>query len=141
MQSLGSCFKSTVCVQTFLKVYGSSCFGAVEEEKTLQKGLRTLHYLNPPFRGLLNIVLYRLFLFYSIMERVRKGGDLPKKEVGVTEHPTKIFAHQVNAKVISSIFCRVFNLVRALENDVARVCLMNSVHTGDAVAMGANVLK
>ena len=34
-----------------------------------------------------------------------KKNDLPKKKVGVTEHPTKIFAHQVNAKVISSIFC------------------------------------
>ena len=29
------------------------------------------------------------------MERIRKGSDLPKK-VGVTEHPTKIFAHQAN---------------------------------------------
>ena len=28
-------------------------------------------------------------------------------KVGVTEHPTKIFADQVTAKVISSIFCRV----------------------------------
>ena len=28
-----------------------------------------------------------------------------RKKVGVTELPTKIFAHQVNAKVISSIFC------------------------------------
>ena len=35
------------------------------------------------------------------MERIRKGSDLPKK-AGVTEHPTKIFAHQVNTKVISS---------------------------------------
>ena len=30
-----------------------------------------------------------------------------RKKVGVTEHPTKIFAYQVNAKVISYIFCRV----------------------------------
>ena len=50
----------------------------------------------------------------------------------VPEQPTKIFAHGVNAKVISSIFCSVFDLVRALENDVARACLMNSVRTGDA---------
>ena len=28
-----------------------------------------------------------------------------EKKVGVTERPTKIFAHQVNAEVISSIFC------------------------------------
>ena len=33
------------------------------------------------------------------MERIRKESDLPKKKVGVTEHSTKIFAHQVNAKV------------------------------------------
>ena len=45
------------------------------------------------------------FLFFSIMERIRKGSDLPKEKVGVTEHPTKIFADQVTAKVISSIFC------------------------------------
>ena len=35
-------------------------------------------------------------------------------------------------KLISSIFCRVFDLVRALENDVARLCPMNSVRTSDA---------
>ena len=62
----------------------------------------------------------QIFLFFSIMERIRKGSDLPKKKVAVTEHPTKIFAHQVNARVISSIFCWVFDLVHALENDVAR---------------------
>ena len=28
------------------------------------------------------------------MERIRKGSDLPKKKVGVTKHPTKIFADQ-----------------------------------------------
>ena len=39
------------------------------------------------------------------MERIRKGSDLLKKKVGVTEHPTKIFEDQVIAKVISSIFC------------------------------------
>ena len=33
-----------------------------------------------------------------------------RKKVGVTEHPTKIFAHQVNAKVISSIFLLSFRL-------------------------------
>ena len=49
--------------------------------------------------------MYRFFLIFSIMERIRKGSDLPKKEVGVTEHPTKIFARQVTAKVISFIFC------------------------------------
>ena len=66
------------------------------------------------------------------MERIRKGSDLPKKKRGVTEHPTEIFAHQVNAKVISSIFCWVFDLESTLENDVARACLMNSVRTRDA---------
>ena len=49
--------------------------------------------------------MYRFFLFFSIrMERIRKGSDLPEK-VGATEHPTNICTHQVNAKVISSIFC------------------------------------
>ena len=67
-----------------------------------------------------------------MMKRGRKGSDLPKKKVGVTEHPTKIFAHQVNAKVISSIFCLVFDLLHALENDAALACLMNSVRTRDA---------
>ena len=42
----------------------------------------------------------------------RKGSDLPKK-VGVAEHPTKIFAQQVNAKVISILL--TFESVRALE--------------------------
>ena len=54
---------------------------------------------------LLKLPTHRFFWFFSTMERVKKGSDLPKKKVGVTELPTKIFAHQVNAKVISSIFC------------------------------------
>jgi len=66
------------------------------------------------------------------MERIRKGSDLPKKKVGVTEHPKEIFAHQVNTKVMSSIFCRVFDSVRALENDVACLRPMNGVRTRDA---------
>ena len=41
-------------------------------------------------------------MFFSIMQRIIKGSDLPKK-MGVTEHPTKIFADQVTAKVVSSI--------------------------------------
>ena len=50
--------------------------------------------------------------------------------MGFTEYPTKIFAHQVNAKVISSIFYGVFDSVRALEiHDVVRASLMNSVRT------------
>ena len=40
-----------------------------------------------------------------MMKRVRKGSDLSKKKVAVTKPPTKIFAHQVNAKVIRSMFC------------------------------------
>ena len=70
---------------------------------------------------------YRLFLFFSIAERIRKGSDLPKKNGGggggwgVTEHPTNILAHQVNTKVISSMFLLSFDSVRALEiHDVAR---------------------
>ena len=65
------------------------------------------------------------------MESIRKGSDLPKKKVGFTEHPAKILAHQVNAKVISSMFCWVFDSVRTLENDVARAFLMNSVRSRD----------
>ena len=67
------------------------------------------------------------------MERIRKGSDLPKKQVGFTKHPTKILARQVNAKVISSMFCRVFDSVRALENDVTRACLMNGVRSRDVL--------
>ena len=53
--------------------------------------------------------------------------------MGVFEHPTKIIMHEVNAKVISSIFCQVFHSVHMLEkHDVARMCLMNSVCTRDA---------
>ena len=73
-----------------------------------------------------------MFFVFSMMKRVRNGSDLPKKKVGVTEHPTKVFARQVNAKAISSIFCSVFDSVRALENDVARACLMNGERTRDA---------
>ena len=40
-----------------------------------------------------------------LFERIPKGSELPKKKVGVTEHPTKTFADQVTAKAISSIFC------------------------------------
>ena len=57
------------------------------------------------------------FLFFVILERIRKGSYLPKKKVGV--HPTKIFSHQVNATAISTIFCRVIYSVL----DVARACL------------------
>ena len=64
------------------------------------------------------------------MERIRKGSDLRKKS-GATEHPTKIFADQVTAKVISSIFLLSFDSVHALEiHDVTHV--MYSVRTRDA---------
>ena len=55
------------------------------------------------------------------MERIRQGSDLPEKKVGVTEHPTKIFADQVTAKFISSIIILLsFDSVYALEiHDVA----------------------
>ena len=59
------------------------------------------------------------------MERIRKGSDLPKK-VGVTEHKTKIFAHQAPYFVEFST-----PGVCALENDVARACLMNSVRSNN----------
>ena len=56
------------------------------------------------------------FLFFSIMERIRKGSDLPKKK-GVIEHPTKIFADQVTAKLY---ILSTFDSVCALEiHDVA----------------------
>ena len=56
--------------------------------------------------------------------------------MGVTEYPTKIFADQVTAKVISSI--------SALEiHDVARAtsCIAYALGRDAQVAMGANVLK
>lgn len=62
--------------------------------------------------------------------------------MGVTEHPTKIFADQVTAKVISSIFCWVSTRCARLKymkwhspRHVQRA------HKRCAVAMGANVLK
>ena len=65
--------------------------------------------------------------FFLVQWKESEKEAMCRKKVGVTEHPTKILAHQVNAKVISSLFCWVFYSVRALENDVARACLMNSV--------------
>ena len=59
------------------------------------------------------------FLFFSIMERVRKGSDLPKKKWG-------------SPSVQQIMFCWVFDSVCALENDVARAWPMNSVCTRDA---------
>ena len=51
----------------------------------------------------------QIFLFFSIMERIGKGIDVEKK-LEVTEHPTKILAHQVNAKVTGSMFLLSFRL-------------------------------
>ena len=44
------------------------------------------------------------FLSFSIMEESEKE-VICRKKVEVTEHTTKIFADQVTAKVVSSIFC------------------------------------
>ena len=85
----------------------------------------------------LKLPTHRFFLCLSIMKRIRKGSDLPKKKVVVTEHPTKIFAHQVNTKVISSIFCWVFDSVRTLEYDLACACLREMRSSNGR----ANVLK
>ena len=65
----------------------------------------------------------QIFLFFSITERVRKGSDLPKKK-GVTDHPTKIFAHQVNAKVISSIFFKFSTWCERLKITWTRVPIL-----------------
>ena len=51
----------------------------------------------------LKLPTYITFLFFSIMERIRK-------KVKVTEHPTKIFSQQDNTEAISTISCRVFDL-------------------------------
>ena len=74
------------------------------------------------------------FFIFKENGKNQKRSDLPKKKVGFTEHPIKILAGQVNAKVISSMFCCVFDSVRALENYVTRAsaCLMNSVRSRDA---------
>ena len=72
------------------------------------------------------------FLFFVIMERIRKGSDLPKKKVGVTLHPKKIFSHQVNAAAFSTTFVKCFSRCTCLMYDVARTCLMNSVCSRNA---------
>ena len=56
-------------------------------------------------RNNLNFPRTDFFWFFSIMERIRKGSDLPEKKVGFTEHPAKILAHQVKAG--SSALCFV----------------------------------
>ena len=53
------------------------------------------------------------FLFFSIMGRIRKGSDLPEKKVGVTEHPTKIFAQQVLTQRSSAIYFVEFSTLCA----------------------------
>ena len=51
---------------------------------------------------------------YGSHVRIRKGSDLPKKS-GVTEHPTKIFTHQVNAKGHQLYILLCFDSLRAHE--------------------------
>ena len=91
------------------------------------------------------IKTYRLhifFLFFRIMERIRKESDLPKKKVGVTKHPTKIFADQVTAKVISSIFCWVSIRCARLKHMTWHAPRhVQRAQERCAVAMGANVLN
>ena len=49
--------------------------------------------------------MHIFFVFVLVQWKELEKEVICRKKVGVTEHPTKIFAHQGNAKVISSIFC------------------------------------
>ena len=63
----------------------------------------------------------QIFFVFKYNGKNQKRKRSAEKKVGVTEHPTKIFADQVTAKVISSIFLLSFDSVHALEiHDVAR---------------------
>ena len=68
--------------------------------------------------------MYRFFLFFSIMERIRKGSDLPKKNWGSPSIQQKYSQIKLPQRSPALYFVE-FQLG-------ARAC---------AVAMGANVLK
>ena len=59
--------------------------------------------------------VHNLFVFFVIMERIRKGSDLPK-----TVQPTTTLH-----------FVEFFTWCARLMYDVARACLMNSVRSRD----------
>ena len=69
----------------------------------------------------------QIFLFFGIMERITKESDLPKKKWGSPSIQQK-YSHTKLTKRSSALYY----LVHALENDVARACIMNSVRIRDA---------
>ena len=98
----------------------------------------SMYQFDPFFNSIWEIIktfYTQIFFCFLVWWTESEKEVICRKKVGVTEHPTKIFTHQVNAKVICSMFCWVFESVRALENYVARAWPMNSVRTN------ANVLK
>ena len=66
------------------------------------------------------------------MERIILENEvICREKVGITEHPTKIFAHQSKGHQLYILLS--LDSVRALEiHDVARTCLTNNMHTRDA---------
>ena len=53
------------------------------------------------YEKLLKLPTHRLFLFFSMMERVRKGSDLPKKKWGSPSFQQKY----LHTKLTHSMFC------------------------------------
>ena len=66
------------------------------------------------------------------MKRIRKGSDLPKKKWESLSIQQKYSHNKLMQRSSALYFVEFSTLVHALENDVARVCLMNSVRTRDA---------
>ena len=70
--------------------------------------------------------MHRFCLFLSVMERIRKGSDLPEKKWGSPSIQQK-YSHIKLTQRSSALYFVEFRLdARALEiDDVARTCLMN----------------
>ena len=64
--------------------------------------------------------MHRFFLFFSMMERVRKGSDLPKKKWGSPNIQQKYPHTKLTQRSSALCFVEFFESVRAFENDVAR---------------------
>ena len=83
----------------------------IQVELALKQAHTCIH---APIRPYLNSIWERtkpshvhIFFVFKYNEKNQKRKWSAEKEVGVTEHPAIIFADQVTANVISSIFCWV----------------------------------
>ena len=65
--------------------------------------------------------MYRFFLFFSLMERIRKGSDLPKKKWGSPSIQEKYSQVKLPQRSSALYILTSFDSVRALEiYEVAR---------------------